>query len=75
MRYDGGRTHNSALAAFASLGAGPGELAEQRLTLPARSFGRFDEGLSRWVAHPGTYTLHAGRSSRDLRLSAKVVLR
>jgi hypothetical protein len=28
-----------------------------------------------WVAHPGTYTVHAGRSSRDLRLNTKVVLR
>jgi beta-glucosidase len=63
------------LAAFASVGAGPGEQVEARLTLPARSFGRFDEGLSRWVSHPGTYTVHAGRSSRDLRLSAQVVLR
>jgi beta-glucosidase len=64
-----------ALAGFASIGADQGEQAEARLTLPARSFGRFDEGLSRWVSHPGTYTVHAGRSSRDLRLSAQVVLR
>jgi beta-glucosidase len=63
------------LAAFAVIGAGPGATAETRLTVPARSFGRFDDGLSRWVAHPGTYTVHTGRSSRDLRLSAKVVLR
>jgi beta-glucosidase len=63
------------LAAFASLGAGPGELAETRLTVPARCFGRFDEGLSRWVSHPGTYIVHAGRSSRDLRLSVQVVMR
>jgi beta-glucosidase len=63
------------LAGFAGIGAAPGEEAEARLTLPARSFGRFDEGLSRWVSHPGTYTVHAGRSSRDLRLSAQVVLR
>ena len=27
------------------------------------------------VGHPGTYTLHAGRSSRDLRLKSKVALR
>jgi beta-glucosidase len=63
------------LAAFASLGAEPDDAAEARLTVPARSFARFDEGLAGWVSHPGTYTLHAGRSSRDLRLSTQVVLR
>jgi beta-glucosidase len=63
------------LAAFASIGAGPGQEVETRLTVPARSFSRFDEGMSRWVSHPGTYKVHAGRSSRDLRLSAEVVVR
>jgi beta-glucosidase len=63
------------LAAFASIGAEPGEQVEARLTVPARQFARFDEGRRDWVWHPGTYTLHAGRSSRDLRLNAQVVLR
>jgi beta-glucosidase len=63
------------LAAFAGIEAGPGEQTHARLTLPARAFSRFDEGLSQWVSHPGTYTLHAGRSSRDLRLSTQVVMR
>jgi beta-glucosidase len=63
-----------ALAAFAPAGAGPGELAEVRLTVPARSFARFDEGRHEWRWRPGTYTLRAGRSSRDLRLSTRVVL-
>ena len=62
------------LAAFSTVRAEPGELAEARLTVPARSFARFDEGLCEWVWRPGTYTLHAGRSSRDLRLSTRVVL-
>jgi beta-glucosidase len=63
------------LGAFASIGAGPGEEAKVRLTVPARSFARFDQQRSQWVGHPGTYTLHVGRSSRDLRLNAPVVLR
>ena len=63
------------LAAFSPVGGGPGEQLEVRLTVPARSFARFDEGLSQWAWRPGTYALHAGRSSRDLRLSAQVVLR
>ena len=62
------------LAAFAVAGAAPGERAEARLTVPARSFARFDEGLCTWVWHPGTYTLHAGRSAGDLRLRTTVEL-
>jgi beta-glucosidase len=62
------------LAAFATVRAGPGERAEARLTVPARAFACFDEGLHGWVWCPGTYTLRAGRSSRDLRLSTPVTL-
>ncbi|TME04174.1 MAG: glycosyl hydrolase [Chloroflexi bacterium] len=62
------------LAAFASIAAEPGETAAARLVLPARAFAHFDERLHRWVPQPGAYTIHAGRSSRDLRLKAKVVL-
>ncbi len=63
------------LAAFATASAGPGERARTRLTVPARSFARFDEALGEWVWRPGTYTLRTGRSSRDLRLAAQVSLR
>ena len=63
------------LAAFAGVSAGPGEPAEVRLTVPARSLTRFDEKTGRWASHRGVYTLRAGRSSRDLRLKAEVVLR
>jgi beta-glucosidase len=63
------------LAAFADVVCGPGERAEARLTVPARLFARFDEERRDWVWPPGTYTLRAGRSSRDLRLKAEVVLR
>jgi beta-glucosidase len=34
------------LAGFTVIDADPGEHAEARLTVPARSFARFDEGLS-----------------------------
>ena len=63
------------LAAFSSVEGRAGDQVEARLTVPARSFARFDEGLSRWAWRPGAYSVHAGRSSRDLRLSAQVVLR
>jgi beta-glucosidase len=63
------------LAAFATVGAAPGERAESRMTVQSRLFARFDEGRREWVWKPGTYRVHAGRSSRDLRLKAEVVLR
>ena len=63
------------LAAFSNIAARPGERAEARLTVPARSFARFDGSRREWVWQPGTYRLRAGRSSRDLRLGAEVVLR
>jgi beta-glucosidase len=63
------------LAAFSPVTADAGEEVAARLTVPARAFMRFDDGLRDWRSHPGTYTLRAGRSSRDLRLSAEVVVR
>lgn len=63
------------LAAFTDVACGPGEQAVARLTVPARLFAQFDDGRRDWVWRPGTYTLRAGRSSRDLRLNAEVVLR
>jgi beta-glucosidase len=64
-----------ALAAFASVAAEPGQTVDVRLTVPARAFSRFDEEKRAWVTHPGAYTLHMGRSSRDLRLKAQVDVR
>ena len=63
------------LSAFATVAAGPGEKSEVRLKVPARLFARFEEDRREWVWVPGTYTVRAGRSSRDLRLKAEVVLR
>jgi len=63
-----------ALAAFTPVAADAGEEVAVRLTVPARAFMRFEESLRDWVSHPAPYTLRAGRSSRDLRLSALVVM-
>jgi beta-glucosidase len=63
------------LAAFANVKAGPGERVEALVTVPARSFARFDEARRDWTWQPGRYLLHAGRSSRDLPLRKEVVLR
>jgi beta-glucosidase len=62
------------LAGFANVTAEPGETVEADVTLSSRTFACFDETLREWVAQPGTYTVRVGRSSRDLRLEAKVVV-
>ncbi|HVD00461.1 MAG TPA: fibronectin type III-like domain-contianing protein [Candidatus Dormibacteraeota bacterium] len=52
----------------------PGESVAARLTIPARAFARYEDGPSRWVWPAGEYTSHAGRSSRDLRLSSSLTV-
>ncbi len=63
-----------ALAAFAVVRAEPGESAQVTLTIPARSFARYDESLASWITHGGEFTVQVGPSSRDLRLTAAVRL-
>ena len=63
------------LAAFAKVSADAGAAATARLTVPARAFQRFDASTGAWVPERGAYTLQVGRSSRDIRLKAKLVLR
>ncbi len=60
------------LAAFGTVTAPPGGRAEVTLQLPARAFARWDEETGGWAWPPGQFTVHVGRSSRDLRLSARV---
>jgi beta-glucosidase len=60
------------LAAFAVVAAAPGSSAEVTLRLPARAFARWDEPSAGWAWPPGPFTVHVGRSSRDLRLSVQV---
>jgi beta-glucosidase len=60
------------LAAFGTVTAPPGGLAEVTLQVPARAFARWDEAAGRWVWPPGQFTVHVGRSSRDLRLSVLI---
>jgi beta-glucosidase len=60
------------LAGFATTRAAAGESVQVTLTIPARLFARYNEDLAAWVTPGGEYTVHVGRSSRDLRLSAVV---
>ena len=60
------------LAGFAAVEAGPGEAVEVEIELEERSFQVWDEASSAWTDVPGTWTVEAGRSAGDLRLSAPV---
>ncbi len=62
------------LAAFVTVDAEAGESVSARLVIPSRAFARFDAELRDWTWRPGTYTVRAGRSSRDLRVSQPVRL-
>jgi beta-glucosidase len=62
------------LAAFASASVQPGASANVVLQVPARAFACWDSETSSWVWPSGRFTLHVGRSSRDLRLTAEVQL-
>ncbi|SDL25553.1 beta-glucosidase [Streptomyces indicus] len=58
-----------ALAAFTSVTATPGESVEVRIPLPRRAFETWDESAGAWAYRKGGYTLTAGRSLTDGRLS------
>ncbi|HUB41510.1 MAG TPA: glycoside hydrolase family 3 C-terminal domain-containing protein [Streptosporangiaceae bacterium] len=60
------------LAGFATTRAAAGESVRISVTIPARLFARYNEDLAAWITPAGRYTIHIGRSSRDLRLSATV---
>lgn len=60
------------LAGFAVTRAAPGESVQVRLTIPARLFARYSEELATWMTPECEYTVHIGRSSRDLLLAATV---
>jgi beta-glucosidase len=62
------------LAAFGAVTAPPGTSAEVTLHVPARAFARWNEDANGWAWPPGQFTVHVGRSSRDLRLSVPVRL-
>ncbi|RXR28180.1 glycosyl hydrolase [Oerskovia turbata] len=62
------------LAGFAQVTLAPGESASVSVDLAAHAFAAYDTGSHDWRTVPGTYTLQVGASSRDLRLSAPVVV-
>jgi len=60
------------LKEFARVPLKPGESRHVGMTLDRRAFSHWDEKSGGWVVEPGEYTIEAGSSSRDIRLSTKV---
>ena len=62
------------LAGFTKLRLDPGEAGTAQIRLPPRVFEHWDETSHGWGAEPGAWTLSAGRSVADLRLSTELVI-
>ncbi|MFI6929657.1 beta-glucosidase [Streptomyces sp. NPDC050287] len=62
------------LAGFTVIRATAGDRATADLHVPARAFQVWDTDTGRWRTPPGRYRLRVGRSSRDLRLMAELVV-
>lgn len=52
----------------------PGKTQTVKVALDARALSFFDETKNEWVAEPGLFRLHAGSSSRDIKLTAELRL-
>ncbi len=52
----------------------PGKTQTVKVALDARALSFFDEKKNEWVAEPGLFKVHAGSSSRDIKLTAELRL-
>jgi beta-glucosidase len=50
----------------------PGESKKITLTLNEGAFQYFDEKDMKWILEPGKFTIKAGSSSRDIRLTSDI---
>lgn len=62
------------LKGFAKVFLEKGETKEVSLPLPPEAFKFYDEGKKQWILEPGRFVIQAGSSSRDIRLTAGIVL-
>ena len=60
------------LRAYAKMELAPGESKTVELTLDRRAFAYYDAQAGDWRVDSGTYTIEAGSSSRDIRLTQTV---
>jgi beta-glucosidase len=58
------------LAGFAGVAADPGEEVVAEIAVPDRALAHWDVAAGAFAVAPGTFVLEAGRSCRDLRVSA-----
>jgi beta-glucosidase len=62
------------LAGFESVELDPDDAASVDVILAARTFEHWDVAAGRWDTEPGTFQINVGSSSRNLKLSAVVVI-
>jgi len=62
------------LAGFGKIRLGPGEAGTVQVRIPRRVFEHWDVANREWMAEPGTWTLSAGRSVSDSRISPALVI-
>ena len=62
------------LKAFAKVSLEPGQTKTVTLTLNRESLAYYDDGEQQWVAEAGEFEVLVGRSSRDIRASARFTL-
>jgi beta-glucosidase len=60
------------LVAFEKVTLAAGETRTVRFSIGPRALSYWDVSAKDWKLEPGGFELHAGRSSRDLRASARV---
>jgi beta-glucosidase len=64
----------STLAGFGKIRLGPGEAGTVQVRIPRRVFEHWDVTNREWMAERGTWSLSAGRSVTDIRLSTELVI-
>jgi beta-glucosidase len=62
------------LKGFDKVDLAPEESADLSFMLGDEAFSYYDPSQKRWVLEPGTFTIHVGGSSRDIRASGQVEL-
>ncbi len=62
------------LAGFGKIRLRPGEAGTAQIRIPRRVFEHWDMTSRGWMAEPGTWTLSAGRSVSDIRLSTELMI-
>ncbi|HZH77380.1 MAG TPA: glycoside hydrolase family 3 C-terminal domain-containing protein, partial [Archangium sp.] len=62
------------LKAFNKVTLAPGGSTPVTLELEPEALASWDTSAHRWTTHPGTYTLHVGSSSRDLRAETSITV-